>query len=92
MNESGNYPQMTPMDADFFMAEKQIIRCFEAISSGCKTSTEVSAFTGLSIAASSAWLSELEAAGMIERTGWTQYLTSRGHPGRRSWLWRPVKK
>jgi hypothetical protein len=48
---------------------KQIVRVLEAVQAGCRTSTEVSATTGLSVKTCSAWLSELALAGVVQRRG-----------------------
>lgn len=66
--------------------EKQIVRVYNAVTLGSRTSLDVAANTGFSVKTSSAWLSELERAELIERAGTTKY------PGtsRRANIWRLI--
>ena len=48
---------------------KQYLRVFESIKAGAETSFEAAGDCGLSIAAASACLSELERLGLVQRAG-----------------------
>jgi predicted Rossmann fold nucleotide-binding protein DprA/Smf involved in DNA uptake len=69
------------------MTDKQIVRVYDAVQGGARTSIDVAAETGLSIKTASAWLSELERGELIRRVGTVKYPGC----GRRATRWLPLE-